>query len=63
MLINKQTFYELVRFGIVGVTATAIHYGIYWLLMHVINVTVAYSIGYALSFICNFLLSSHFTFL
>ena len=29
MLINKQTFYELVRFGIVGVTATAIHYGIY----------------------------------
>ena len=56
MLINKQTFYELVRFGIVGVTATAIHYGIYWLLMHVINVTVAYSIGYALSFICNLLL-------
>ena len=62
MLINKQTFDELVRFGIVGVTATAIHYGIYWLLMHVINVTVAYSIGYALSFICNFLLSSYFTF-
>ena len=26
------------------------------------NATIAYSIGYALSFICNFLLTSYFTF-
>lgn len=62
MWINKQTFYEVARFGIVGVIATALHYGIYWLLMHWMNVTVAYSIGYVLSFICNFLLTSFFTF-
>lgn len=62
MLKDKQTFYELIRFGIVGVIATAIHYGVYWLLMHLMNVTIAYSIGYIVSFICNFLLTSFFTF-
>ena len=62
MLINRKTFGEIVRWGIVGGVATAIHYGIYWLLMHWMNVTIAYSIGYALSFICNFLLTSYFTF-
>lgn len=62
MLRNKQTFYELIRFGIVGVIATVIHYGVYWLLMHLMNVTIAYSIGYIVSFICNFLLTSFFTF-
>ena len=62
MLRNKQTFYELIRFGIVGVIATAIHYGVYWVLMHWIYVTIAYSIGYVVSFVCNFLLTSYFTF-
>ena len=62
MLRNRQTFYELIRFGIVGVIATAIHYGVYWVLMHWIYVTIAYSIGYVVSFICNFLLTSVYTF-
>lgn len=62
MLRNKQTIYEFIRFGIVGVIATAIHYGVYWVLMHWLFVTIAYSIGYAVSFICNFLLTSFFTF-
>lgn len=62
MLKNKQTLGEIVRFGIVGVVATGIHYGVYWLLMHWLYVTIAYSIGYIVSFICNFLLTSFFTF-
>lgn len=62
MLKDKKTFGEIIRFVIVGVIATAIHYGIYWLLMYLMNATIAYSIGYALSFICNFLLTSYFTF-
>lgn len=62
MLRSKKTFYELIRFGIVGVVATAIHYGVYWLLMHWIQVTIAYSIGYVVSFFGNFLLTSYFTF-
>ena len=50
------------RFGIVGVVATAIHYGVYYLLLLVINPTLAYTIGYAVSFCCNYVLSSRFTF-
>jgi len=46
----------------VGTFATVLHYGIYWILQHWINMNVAYTIGYALSFLCNFYLTSHFTF-
>ena len=53
---------EFVRFGIVGVVATATHYGIYYLLQPHINVNIAYTTGYALSFIANFYLTSYFTF-
>ncbi len=61
-MINKQTFGEMIRFGIVGTTAAAIHYSIYWVLQHWINVNVAYTIGYVLSFLVNYYLSAHFTF-
>ena len=53
---KKETFGELIRFGIVGTTAAAIHYAIYWVLQHWINVNVAYTIGYVLSFLVNYLL-------
>lgn len=59
---NKQTIKEAIRFGIVGVIATALHYGIYYLLQPYINVNIAYTTGYALSFIANFYLTSYFTF-
>lgn len=59
-LINK--YQEFLRFGIVGVLATAIHYGIYYALQLVVNINIAYTCGYAISFICNFLLTSYFTF-
>lgn len=60
--IGSQKFGEMIRFGIVGVVATAIHYGIYLLLNLWINVNVSYTIGYVTSFVCNFLLSNYFTF-
>ena len=59
---GRQTLKEAVRFGIVGVVATATHYGIYYLLQPHINVNIAYTTGYALSFIANFYLTSYFTF-
>lgn len=59
---NKKVIGELIRFGMVGVFATALHYAIYYLLMQVIYVNVAYTIGYVLSFITNFYLTSYFTF-
>ena len=39
---------EFLRFVLVGVFATALHYGIYFLLQKFINVNIAYTLGYAL---------------
>lgn len=55
-------YQEIIRFCIVGTLATGIHYGIYLLLNRFIVVWLAYTIGYAISFICNFYLTSVFTF-
>lgn len=55
-------YQEQIRFIIVGVLATAIHYGIYILLNLIIISWLAYSIGYVISFLCNFYLSSKYTF-
>jgi putative flippase GtrA len=59
---KKETLGELIRFAIVGTTSAAIHYAIYWVLQHWINVNVAYTIGYVLSFLVNYYLTAHFTF-
>lgn len=58
----KQNFYEIIRFGIVGVIATIIHYGIYLVFNLIIVSWIAYSIGYGISFLGNFYLSNKFTF-
>ena len=59
---NKNTIQEIFRFGIVGIIATITHYAIYWILSLYINHNIAYTLGYAISFICNFFLTAHFTF-
>ncbi len=64
---------EIVRFGVVGATATLLQYGIYWLLIQLVGdglpparqhfwSTVAMSVGYAVSFVFNFFASTRFTF-
>lgn len=53
---------ELIRFGVVGATATGIQYGIYWLLLGHLNATVANTVGYLVSFAYNFLMTTRFTF-
>lgn len=57
-----RKYQEVIRFCIVGTLATGIHYGIYLLLNRFILVWLAYTIGYVISFICNFYLTSVFTF-
>lgn len=59
---NSTTIREAIRFCIVGVLATIVHYGIYLLLKGVINVSVAYTIGYVISFIGNFVFTNVYTF-
>ena len=53
---------EFGRFCIVGGVATAIHYAIYLLCLHWLNVNAAYSLGYVISLFCNLLLTAFFTF-
>lgn len=62
MLLKRGTVNEIIRFGIVGALATGIHYGIYWLLHGIINVNLAYTAGYFVSFVVNYILSAQFTF-
>ena len=46
----------------VGILATATHYGIYFFLCVLMLPAIAYTIGYVISFILNFYLSNIFTF-
>lgn len=62
LVISKIMRMEFIRFAMVGVFATIIHYGIYYILLNLINVNIAYTIGYLISFCCNFWLSAKFTF-
>lgn len=61
-MIDKKIIGEAFRFGIVGVVATAIHYGIYLLLKQWIVEVVAFAIGYFISFVANFFMTAKFTF-
>lgn len=53
---------EALRFGIVGVGATVLHYLIYYLLMERVPTTLAYSVGYIISFLANYVATCYFTF-
>ena len=60
--IKKFLSAEFIRFAVVGVLATAIHYGVYRLLDLVIRANPAYAAGYVISFLFNFFLTARFTF-
>ena len=69
-IFHSPKLLEVIRFALVGVVATAIHYGIYLLLLWLFDIreekqlytNIVYSIGYVISWFCNFYLSAHFTF-
>jgi putative flippase GtrA len=61
-LLHSKTMVQVVRFGIVGVVCTILHYGIYLLLHSLIGANPAYIVGYLLSFVLNFYLTAYFTF-
>lgn len=53
---------QFLRFCIIGTLAAAVHYGVYFILQMWIDVNVAYTMGYLISFVGNFYLTSYFTF-
>lgn len=53
---------RIVRFGITGSLSTLIHYGIYLLTLLWFSPTIAYTLGYGVSFCVNYVLTTLFTF-
>ena len=61
-MIKKLFSCELVRFAIVGGCATVVLYGVYWVMLHLCNPSVSYTIGYLFAFAVNYALTTSFTF-
>ncbi len=61
-IIESKKTHEFIRFAGVGIIATGIHYGVYLILLHFLIPNIAYTIGYAVSFCVNFILTNLFTF-
>lgn len=67
-ILSNKKLMEFIRWGIVGVVATAVHYGIYYLLKEFVTpqtefwLNIDYTLGYVISFFGNFFLSAYFTF-
>lgn len=64
--LDRDKLMQFVRFCIVGTIAAAIHYGVYYLMQLFLRdgiwLSVDYTIGYAVSLVCNFFMTTYFTF-
>lgn len=73
-ILSNSKVREFIRFALVGIVAVIVHYGVYMLLLIAMGIdwraaagtsmstNIAYTIGYAISLICNLWLTAHFTF-
>ena len=59
---QKEGTSQFVRFCVNGIISAAIHYGIYFLLQLWIDVNIAYTAGYLISFAYNFIATNYYTF-
>lgn len=60
--ITKEDIFRFLRFGVVGVIAVGIHYIAYYILLQWWNPSLAYAAGYFISFCCNYVMTTFFTF-
>ena len=58
----KDHLPEVLRFTAVGIIAVVVHYATYWMLQYWLDVNIAFTIGYFISFSANYLLSAKYTF-
>lgn len=59
---HSTKYWQFVRFVLNGGLSSAIHYGIYYLLLFCTTANIAYISGYLISFVSNFFLTCYFTF-
>lgn len=57
-----KEFWRIFRFGITGSVSSLIHYGVYCLALLYCTPTVAYSAGYLVGLVCNYGMTTFFTF-
>lgn len=58
----RSVFFEVVRFGIVGVANTAVYYGVYRLFLMFISYLPAHLIGWGVSVVFSYFMSCYFTY-
>ncbi|MDY4852123.1 MAG: GtrA family protein [Prevotella sp.] len=65
-LLKNENAQQFARFCIVGVIAAGIHYLVYCLMQMIHDgslwLSIAYTIGYVVSLVCNFFMTTYFTF-
>lgn len=65
-LLKSEKAQQFARFCIVGVIAAGIHYLVYYLLQMInggsLWLSIAYTAGYVVSLVCNFFMTTYFTF-
>ena len=59
---KRKKFGEILRFGIVGAIAALLQYGVYLIMLLFMSAGIANTVGYIISFIFNFIASTHYTF-
>lgn len=59
---KKEEIGYVIRFVLVGTLAVGIQYGTYYLLIQMLPHNWAYIIGYLVSFVCNYILTTTITF-
>ena len=59
---RKKDFWRIVRFGVTGSVSSLLHYGVYCLVLPWSTAAVAYTVGYGVGLICNYVLTTYFTF-
>ena len=62
MKLNRESIGEMIRFSVVGVLVTVIHYVVYWALQLVMNVNIAWTLGYVAGFVFNYYMSARYIF-
>ena len=55
-------FWRIFRFGITGTVSSLVHYGAYCLMLIVSGPNVSYTVGYLVGLVCNYWLTTYFTF-
>lgn len=57
-----KDFWRLARFGVTGVISSLIHYAAYYVAIRWMGAATSYTIGYGVGLICNYFLTTFFTF-